>query len=142
MARLPAHPARHRMALWREVRRSGAIALGQAVWAVPDLPAVRPLLERLADLVEAARGTLLVLAAKGFADGDVARPPVRRNGPSSTPTVASTRLNWTRRSGSVSTHSASSRKRSKALIGYAAGIESYGAAICLRFGQQRTRPQR
>ena len=36
LARLPAEPARHRMALWRELRRSGAIALGQAVWAVPD----------------------------------------------------------------------------------------------------------
>jgi hypothetical protein len=73
LARLPAEPARHRMALWRELRRSGAIALGQAVWAVPDLPAVRPLLGRLADLVEAAGGTLLLLGAKGFGDGDVAR---------------------------------------------------------------------
>ena len=73
LARLPAEPARHRMAVWRELRRSGAISLGQAVWAIPDLPAVRPLLERLAQLVEAARGTLLLLAAKGFADGDVAR---------------------------------------------------------------------
>jgi DNA gyrase/topoisomerase IV subunit A len=42
-------------------------------WAVPDLLAVRPLLERLADVVEAAHGTLLLLAAKGFGDGDVAR---------------------------------------------------------------------
>ena len=73
LARLPAEPARHRMAVWRELRRSGAIPLGQAVWAVPDLPAVRPLLERLTDLVDAAHGTLLLLAAKGFADSDVAR---------------------------------------------------------------------
>ena len=72
LARLPAQPARHRMALWRELRRSGAVSLGQAVWAVPDLPAVRPLLERVTDLVEVARGTLLLLAAKGFGDGDVA----------------------------------------------------------------------
>ena len=57
LARLPAEPARHRMAVWRELRRSGAISLGQAVWAIPDLPAVRPLLERLAQLVEAAGGT-------------------------------------------------------------------------------------
>jgi hypothetical protein len=61
------------MALWRELRRSGAIPLGQAVWAVPDLPAVRPLLERLKDLVAAGNGTLLRLAAKGFARSDVAR---------------------------------------------------------------------
>jgi hypothetical protein len=61
------------MALWRELRRSGAIALGQAVWAVPDLPAARPLLARLTDLVEGANGTLLLLAAEGFDDGDVSR---------------------------------------------------------------------
>jgi hypothetical protein len=61
------------MALWRELRRSGAIPLGQGTWAVPDLPAVRPLLERLTDLVEAAQGALLLLTAKGFADSDVAR---------------------------------------------------------------------
>jgi len=73
IARLPGEPARHRMAVWRELRRSGAISLGQAVWAIPELPAVRPLLERLADLVEAASGTLLLLAANGFGDGDVAR---------------------------------------------------------------------
>jgi hypothetical protein len=73
LARLPAEPARHRMALWRELRRSGAIPLGQGVWAVPDLPAVRPLLERVTDIVDAANGTLLRLSAQGFADADVAR---------------------------------------------------------------------
>lgn len=73
LARLPAEPARHRMAMWRELRRSGAIPLGQAVWALPRVPAVEPLLERLSDLVEAANGTLLLLSAKGFADADVSR---------------------------------------------------------------------
>ena len=61
------------MAMWRELRRWGAIPLGQGVWAVPDLPAVQPLLERLSDLVDAANGTLLLLSARGFADGDVNR---------------------------------------------------------------------
>jgi hypothetical protein len=61
------------MALWRELRRAGAVPLGQAVWALPDLPAVRPLLERLTGLVNAAHGTVLLLAAKGLTDGDVAR---------------------------------------------------------------------
>lgn len=58
------------MALWRELRRAGAVPLGQAVWAVPDLPAVRPLTERVAALVDAGAGTLLVLEARGFADRD------------------------------------------------------------------------
>jgi hypothetical protein len=61
------------MAVWRELRRSGAIPVGQAVWAIPDLPAASPLLERLTGLVEGANGTLLLLAAKGFGAGDVSR---------------------------------------------------------------------
>jgi hypothetical protein len=61
------------MAVWRELRRSGAIPLGQAVWAIPDLPAALPLLERLTGLVEGANGTLLLLGAKGFGAGDVSR---------------------------------------------------------------------
>jgi Protein ChrB, N-terminal len=73
VARMPAEPARYRMALWRELRRSGAVALGQAVWTVPDLPAVRPLLDRIAELVDAATGSLLVLAANGYADRDAGR---------------------------------------------------------------------
>jgi hypothetical protein len=73
LAKVPAEPARYRMALWRELRRSGAVPLGQATWAVPDLPAVRPLLERVAALVGPAEGSLLVLAATGHADSDGAR---------------------------------------------------------------------
>lgn len=73
LARMPAEPARYRVALWRELRRSGAVPLGQATWAVPDLPATRPLLDRLADLVGPADGSLLVLAATGYAASDAAR---------------------------------------------------------------------
>lgn len=73
LAKLPSEPARHRMALWRELRRSGAIPLGQATWALPDLPAVRPLLARFTDLVNAASGTLLVLSATGYSGQDAAR---------------------------------------------------------------------
>ena len=61
------------MGVWRELRRSGAVALGQATWAVPDLPAVQPLLDRLAELVNAASGTLLVLAAHGHGPADADR---------------------------------------------------------------------
>ena len=73
LVRVPAEPARHRMALWRELRRFGAVPLGQAVWAVPDLPAAHPLLERLAELAEVAGGTLLVLAAHGYTARDAGR---------------------------------------------------------------------
>ncbi len=73
LARMPAEPARYRMALWRELRRSGAVALGQAVWAVPELPATQPLLARLTDLAAAGDGSLLVLNAIGNSKSDAAR---------------------------------------------------------------------
>src|SRR5204862_4139091 len=34
--RLPAEPSRHRVAIWRELRRLGAVPLQQGTWAVPD----------------------------------------------------------------------------------------------------------
>jgi hypothetical protein len=73
VAKMPAEPARYRMATWRELRRSGAVPLGQAAWAVPDLPAIHPLLDRLAELVLRAEGSLLVLAATGYSGSDAAR---------------------------------------------------------------------
>lgn len=73
LARLPAEPARHRMAAWRQLRRAGAVPLGRGSWAVPDLPAVRPLIRQVAELVRAARGTLLVLAASGYDEADANR---------------------------------------------------------------------
>ena len=33
--RLPKEPSRHRVAVWRELRRAGAVALQQATWAAP-----------------------------------------------------------------------------------------------------------
>lgn len=34
--RLPAEPSRHRVAVWRELRRLGAVALQQGTWALPE----------------------------------------------------------------------------------------------------------
>jgi hypothetical protein len=38
VVRVPAEPSRHRVAVWRELRRIGALSLGQGTWAVPDVP--------------------------------------------------------------------------------------------------------
>jgi hypothetical protein len=37
VVRLPAEPSRHRVAVWRELRRVGALQIGQGVWVVPDV---------------------------------------------------------------------------------------------------------
>ena len=34
--RLAAEPSRHRVAIWRELRRLGAVPLQQGTWAVPQ----------------------------------------------------------------------------------------------------------
>ncbi|MER6878347.1 Chromate resistance protein ChrB, partial [Amycolatopsis sp. NPDC000673] len=31
---MPSGPSRHRVAVWRELRRVGALSLGQGAWAV------------------------------------------------------------------------------------------------------------
>ena len=34
--RLPKEPSRHRVAVWRELRRLGAVSLQQGTWALPS----------------------------------------------------------------------------------------------------------
>lgn len=71
--RLPAEPARYRMAVWRDLRRGGAVLLGPTVWAVPNLPAIEALVARVNALVGQANGTVLALVADGRAGADTAR---------------------------------------------------------------------
>jgi len=73
LCRMPSDPARHRMALWRELRRAGAVPLGQAVWGLPDLPAVQPVLDRARELITLAHGDLLVISASGYDDAAARR---------------------------------------------------------------------
>jgi hypothetical protein len=65
LARVPADPSRHRVAVWRELRRLGAVAIGQSVWALPDQPAATAGLDRIAGLVARGDGELTVLEAAG-----------------------------------------------------------------------------
>ena len=63
--RLPAEPSRHRVAVWRELRRVGALSLGQGVWALPATPAFEQGLERAVALIERGDGDALLLEARG-----------------------------------------------------------------------------
>jgi hypothetical protein len=62
--RLPAEPSRHRVAVWRELRRAGALSLQQATWAVPDRADFMESVTRAAALVERADGDALIFDAE------------------------------------------------------------------------------
>ncbi len=71
--RLPAEPSRHRVAVWRELRKAGALSLGQGVWAVPDVPVFADGVARALALTEQAGGRTVTLNAAGRSTEDAAR---------------------------------------------------------------------
>src|SRR5437867_9286881 len=71
--RLPPEPSRHRVAVWRELRRVGAVALQQATWAVPDRPYFVEGVTKAIALVERADGEPIVLRARADSEEMTAR---------------------------------------------------------------------
>jgi hypothetical protein len=71
--RVPAEPSRHRVAVWRELRRTGAVSLGQSAWLAPSAPAFADGIARAVQLVEAAHGDAIVLDASGRQPTDAER---------------------------------------------------------------------
>jgi hypothetical protein len=70
--KIPAEPSRHRVAVWRELRRVGAVPAASGAWTVPDLPAFTEALPTVRDLAQRGGGTLAVLAATSHGDDDIA----------------------------------------------------------------------
>lgn len=66
--RLPTEPSRDRVAVWRELRKGGAIQLGHGSWAVPAKPVFQACVDRVVELVERGPGDVLVLNAEGARD--------------------------------------------------------------------------
>ncbi len=60
--RLAPEPSRHRVAVWRELRRLGAVALQQGTWAVPDGEPFGAGLAQVVEAIKAAGGQPVVLA--------------------------------------------------------------------------------
>ncbi len=60
--KLPAEPSRHRVAVWRELRRLGAVALQQGAWAVPDGEPFEAGFAQVVGAIKAAGGQPVVLA--------------------------------------------------------------------------------
>ncbi|MDP9341386.1 MAG: chromate resistance protein ChrB [Actinomycetota bacterium] len=71
--RLPAEPSRHRVAVWRELRRLGAVPLQQATWAVPSRPVFAEGVQHAVALVERAEGEVVLLRGAPFDDTHAAR---------------------------------------------------------------------
>jgi chromosome segregation ATPase len=61
------------VAVWRELRRVGALSLGQGVWALPATPAFREGVERALKLVERGEGDAILLDAVGHDETHAAR---------------------------------------------------------------------
>jgi hypothetical protein len=67
--RLPPEPSRHRVAIWRELRRLGAVPLQQGTWAVPDGEPFGSGLAQVIEAITAAGGQPVVLAVADGAAG-------------------------------------------------------------------------
>jgi DNA-binding transcriptional regulator PaaX len=65
---LPSEPSRHRVAVWRELRRVGAVSLQQATWAVPARPGFVGAVSRAVELIERADGEALLFDASPHGD--------------------------------------------------------------------------
>ncbi len=61
LPQLPKEPSKHRVAVWRELRRVGAVPVASGAWIVPALPAFTEALDRAGELVQNAGGTFAVL---------------------------------------------------------------------------------
>jgi hypothetical protein len=75
--KLPAQPSKHRVAVWRELRKIGALSLGQGVWGVPDVPVFAAGVARATELTERAEGQAITLVAAGRDGQDAARLQAR-----------------------------------------------------------------
>src|SRR3954471_24216536 len=68
--RLPSDDSRARVAVWRELRRSGALHVQQSVVAVPDADGFSGEVDRLREVVADVGGQVTVLRAQPEPGGD------------------------------------------------------------------------
>lgn len=61
LMQVPSDPSRHRVAVWRELRRFGAVPVGQGTWAAPDVPVCREGAEKARKLARTGNGDLMLL---------------------------------------------------------------------------------
>lgn len=56
VVQVPSEPSRHRVAVWRELRRVGAVTIAQGTWALPATDDYRAALDRAATLAAEGGG--------------------------------------------------------------------------------------
>ena len=61
LVQVPSEPSRHRVAVWRELRKAGAVPVAAGAWALPSSPAFEESLARAATLTRKGGGTFAVL---------------------------------------------------------------------------------
>jgi hypothetical protein len=71
--RLPSNDSRARVAVWREVRRSGALHVQQSVVAVPDAEAFTGDVQRLREVLADVGGQVTALRTEPLNSGDDGR---------------------------------------------------------------------
>ena len=71
--RLPSNDSRARVAVWRELRRSGALHVQQSVVAVPDADGFADDVQRLRDVIAGVGGQVTALRTEPLASGDDGR---------------------------------------------------------------------
>lgn len=71
--RVPTEPASKRVAVWRDLKRMGALYLQQCVCILPDLPAVRDDLERVTTKIPEMEGEYTRFEVPHLAEADAAK---------------------------------------------------------------------
>lgn len=63
LPQIPSEPSRHRVAVWRQLRKAGAVPVSPGVWALPAGPAFQAELDRAGELCRKGGGTFAVVDA-------------------------------------------------------------------------------
>lgn len=63
LPQIPSEPSRHRVAVWRQLRKAGAVPVSTGVWALPAGPAFQDDVDRAGELCRKGGGALAVIDA-------------------------------------------------------------------------------
>ena len=61
IVQIPSEPSRHRVAVWRQLRKTGAVPVSSGVWTLPVGPVFQAGLDRAGELCRKGGGVLAVL---------------------------------------------------------------------------------